>query len=216
MNYKYKIIGRIFCTILAFALLTFITGCANYRNMKNNKTGQTGEAQGLTQTDQFGMTRDNQRLADGNQPDQARDNLRMGEVGQTNQAGDTGYKIGDAIKINDTQLTVNEVTKSGGGEFDKPKSGNEYVVIRVTVENTGNSTISYNPYNFKVQNSQGQITDPAFTMIDQDTALQSGELAPGGKVSGTVTFEQPINDPELKLQYTPDLFGQNVTVVNLQ
>lgn len=207
MNYKHRIERCGFYIILIITLFTFITGCASNRYPGNNQTE---------------LAKDNRRIADDDQPDQARENLRMEEAGQTNQTGDnqqardTGYKVGDVIKINGTQLTVNEVTKSAGGEFDKPKSENEYVIIRVTIENTGNSTISYNPYYFKVQNSQGQITDPAFTIVDQDTALQSGELAPGGKVSGTVAFEQPKNDPKLKLQYTIDLFGQDVTIINLQ
>jgi len=207
MNYKHRIGRYGFYIILIITLFIFVTGCTSNRNLGNNQTG---------------LAEDNRRLANDNQPDQAGENLRMEEAGQPNQtgdnqqAGDMGYKVGDVIKINGTQLTVNEVTKSAGGEFDKPKSGNEYVIIRVTIENTGNSTISYNPYYFKVQNSQGQITDPAFTIVDQDTALESGELAPGGKVSGTVVFEQPKNDPELKLQYTTDLFGQDVTIINLQ
>ena len=133
------------------------------------------------------------------------------------KANDKVYKVGDVIQVNDdTKLTVNEVTKSSGGEFDKPKDGYEYVIVKITIENTGSSNISYNPFDFTMQNSQGQISDIALTTVDQDTSLPSGKLAPGGKVTGTIPFEQPINDPLLQLQYKPDYFSDEVTKINLQ
>lgn len=139
-----------------------------------------------------------------------------GEQTPTAQPQNTVYKVGDSIKLGNNKLTVNEVVKSQGSEYDKPKSGNEYVIVKVTVENAGDSNISYNPYDFKVQNSQGQLTDQAITIINQDTALPSGELVPGGKVTGTIAFEEPKDDPALQLQYTPSYFSGNVIRVDLQ
>jgi hypothetical protein len=63
-----------------------------------------------------------------------------------------------------------------------------------------------------MQNSKGQITDMGLTIVDQDTSLQSGDLAPNGEVEGTVTFEEPINDPELTLLYQPNIFGEDVAI----
>jgi len=139
-----------------------------------------------------------------------------GEQNPTAQPKDTVYKIGDTIRLGNNKLTVNEVVKSQGSEYDKPKSGNEYVIVKVTIENAGDSNISYNPYDFKLQNSQGQLTDQALTIIDQDTALPSGELVPGGKVTGTIAFQEPKNDPALQLQYTPPYFSGDIIKVNLQ
>lgn len=75
--------------------------------------------------------------------------------------------------------------------------------------------MSYNPYDFSMQNSQRQITDTAFTTIDSNTSLSSGNLASGGSVSGTITFEQPIDDPNLVLKYTPNLFSSKEIKFNL-
>lgn len=143
-----------------------------------------------------------------------------GETAATNEQTKTGqndvYKVGDTIKLGDNKLTVNEVKKLQGSEYDKPKSGNEFVIVKVTIENAGKSQISYNPFDFKLENSQGQITDQTFTTLDQDTSLQSGELAPGGKVSGTIPFEAPKNDPKLILQYSPSFWSNDMIKVNLQ
>jgi len=50
MNYKYKTKRWGFFIILNIAILIFITGCANNRNIENNQTGQTGDTQGLAQS----------------------------------------------------------------------------------------------------------------------------------------------------------------------
>jgi hypothetical protein len=128
----------------------------------------------------------------------------------------TEFKLGESIQLKDNKLTVTKVTKSAGTEFDKPKAGNEFVIVTLTVENAGKENISYNPFDFKMTNSQGQITDAAFTVVNTDTALQSGELAAGGKVSGTIAFEQPKGDSKLQLQYQPSFWSDKTVKVNLQ
>jgi hypothetical protein len=126
------------------------------------------------------------------------------------------FKVGETIQMGDYKLTVNEVKKSSGGDFDKPKDGMEFVIVKVTIENAGKEKISYNPFDFKMANSQGQITDQTFTTIDSSTHLNSGELAPGGKVSGTIPFEQPKGDNKLQLQYQPNFWSDKTIKVNLQ
>lgn len=126
------------------------------------------------------------------------------------------FAVGEKVQLDDNVLTVTKVEKSAGSDFDKPKDGHEYVVVTVEIENAGDENISYNPFDFKMSNSQGQIIDQAFTTIDTNTSLQSGELAPGGKVSGTIAFEQPTGDPGLQLQYTPSFWSDKTIKVNLQ
>lgn len=117
------------------------------------------------------------------------------------------YGVGDEVKLGGAVVAVNSVEKSAGSEWDQPKSGHEYVIVTVTIKNIDHEQISYNPYYFSMQNSQGQITETTFTTIDSDTALSSGNLASGGVVSGTISFEQPIDDPSLVLKYQPNLFS---------
>lgn len=126
------------------------------------------------------------------------------------------FSVGEMVQLGDNVLTVTKAEKSAGSEYDQPKEGHEYVVVTVVIENAGDENISYNPFDFKMSNSQGQILDQAFTTIDTNTALQSGELAPGGKVTGTIAFEQPVGDPGLQLQYTPSFWSDKTIKVNLQ
>lgn len=125
------------------------------------------------------------------------------------------YLVGEEVKLNDNILIVNGVEKSSGSEWDKPKEGNEYVIVNVTIKNGGKSEISYNPFDFSMQNSKGQITEQAFTTINTDTSLSSGQLASGGEISGTIAFEQPIDDAELTLKYKSNMFSSKEVKVKL-
>jgi hypothetical protein len=127
------------------------------------------------------------------------------------------FKIGDVVALDGLNLSVTKVDKSNGDDFEKPKSGNEFVIIHVKIANKGTEKIDYNPLYFKVQNSKGQITDETFTTIDQDTTLNSGELAPNGEVEGTIAFEEPQGDKGLVLQFQDDIFSKDDKIsINLQ
>ena len=127
------------------------------------------------------------------------------------------YKKGDVIELKGMRLSVTDVQKSNGTEFEKPKSGMEFVIVTVKIENKGKDTIAYNPLYFKVKNSKGQINQQTFTTIDQDTTLNSGDLAKGGEVTGTIAFEEPKDDKDLQLQFQDDIFTKDSAIdISLQ
>lgn len=128
----------------------------------------------------------------------------------------TEFNIGEKVELKNNVVEVVEVEKSSGDEFDKPKEGKEYVIIHVAIENDGDKEITYNPYDFKMKNSNGQIEDPTFTIVDSDTSLSSGELSPGGNVSGSIVFEQEIGDEELQLIFEADFWSDKKITFNLQ
>ena len=126
---------------------------------------------------------------------------------ESSAAEQTTFGVNEPVKLNNIELTVAKVEKSNGSEYNKPKSGMEFVIVTVKYKNTGKEdTVSYNPFDFKMKNSKGQITDETFTTVNQDTALSSGNLAPGGEIEGTIAFEQPKGDKALVLQYTGNIF----------
>lgn len=128
----------------------------------------------------------------------------------------TEFKIGDVVELNGASVVVNKVTRVNGDDWNRPKNGHEYVVVEVTIKNEGTSSKSYNPFDFKMQNSQGVITDMTFWTSDRDTSLSSGELAPGGSITGTIPFEEPINDPELTLIYEGNFWDNSQIRFSLQ
>ncbi len=107
----------------------------------------------------------------------------------------------ETVTYKGVNYSITNVTKSAGTEFDIPKEGHEYVIVTIKIENNGSEKISYNPLDWKMENSNGQEEATIFTTIDSDTALSSGDLNAGGVKEGTIAFEEPTGDSRLKLNY---------------
>mgnify|MGYP001001357318 CR=1 FL=1 len=118
----------------------------------------------------------------------------------------TVFKVGETVKYNNVELTVTKFKTTKGGEFDSPKTGNEYAIVTVKYKNTGKENIPYNPFDFKIRNSKGQVTDNTYISAIEKDKLDSGDLTPGGEVEGSMAFEVPKGDKGLVLQYTGNLF----------
>lgn len=143
----------------------------------------------------------------------------VGELSNTIGNGNTEiveYAQGDKAILGNGQITVTNVKRSQGNDWDKPKKGKEFVIVTVNIENKGKDKLSYNPYDFKLQNSEGAQESTTFTTIDSDTSLTSGELIAGGKVSGTITFETTKGDKGLSLIYSDSVWSSKEIKINLK
>lgn len=125
------------------------------------------------------------------------------------------HDIGEIVKLKSQSIIVNSVETSMGEGKDKPKNGNEYLILNLTLKNDGDSIINLNPYNFQVENSLGQVKDRTFTTIDGNKALDNRKLAPGEEVTGTIVVQEPIGDKDLKLNYVPNIFKNNSVTIKL-
>ena len=126
--------------------------------------------------------------------------------------------VGEPAELDDHTLTVTEVERNytPNNRFSKAESGNEYLRVFITITNTSKQTIDYNPFNFEVQDSNGVQKNQSF-VPEVPYNLESGNLAPKGKVEGNMIFEVPRNDNNLKLIYKSNMFsGETVTVEPLQ
>lgn len=114
------------------------------------------------------------------------------------------YSIGESINLqNRIQLTVTNVEKSRGNEQSKPRGSNEYITVGVKLENIGDNGFRYNAYSFALVDSKGQTFEEDVTAtIDMDTYLGEGNLKPGETVIGTITFQRPISEKGLQVQFT--------------
>jgi len=120
----------------------------------------------------------------------------------------TVFLLNEVVKTsNGATIIISKLTKPKVGEYDSVKPGNEFVMVTVTITNSGKDIIAYNPFDYKMQNSQGQILDGTYSSVNENTALGTGNLAIGGKVTGTLLFEQPKNDKALTLVYTGNMFS---------
>lgn len=129
-----------------------------------------------------------------------------------NQPEELTPKVGDVTKLGDREFIVNSVRRSSGFNYNTPKKGKEYVIVNVTIRNLGSDEISYNPFDFKIQDANGAQESETFATLDD--SLNSGTLASGGKVTGSMPFEVTIGD-EAKLIFQPSFWSSQRIVVDL-
>lgn len=202
--------------LLAIVLVLSITSCFGDDDETPTPAGDNGAENAETNTNDNGGGDKTENGDNEDNGDNTGDEGDADEADKAQDPADKVFSVGEAVQLGDNVLTVTNVERSTGSQFDKPQEGKEYVIVTVKIDNAGDKNITYNPFDFKMANSQGQIVDQAFTIINTDTALQSGELAPNGSVSGTLAFEQPANDPALQLQYSPSFWSNDTVKVDLQ
>lgn len=140
------------------------------------------------------------------------ENSNSNGVSDVNGNVKTSFSLNETAVFEDVHYTVTNVEYSNGDEWDKPSDGKNYVIVTLKIENKSDSKISYNGYDWKMINSQGQEDDEAFTTINTDTSLNSGDLAAGGTKTGTLVYEEPKDESSLKiLYYENTLFDENST-----
>lgn len=116
----------------------------------------------------------------------------------------------EAATLDGVKMTVTGAEyKTAISDFETAASGKTYVLVNVSLENTGDKTKPYNPYDFRVQTASGQVLDPT---IVSTPSLNSGDLVAGGKVSGIISFEVPVEDGHQYLIWKPGLSSDRAIV----
>jgi len=124
------------------------------------------------------------------------------------ESADYTYEIGDYVRLDDRMICVTKVEELEGTEEIKPKEGKEFVTVHITIQNMSDDIISYSPYYFKIKNEDKQLKSVSYISPNEATDLETGELLPGGKVSGTLTFEQDKDDKKLTLICYEELWDE--------
>lgn len=125
------------------------------------------------------------------------------------------FKIGDIIQLDKVLYTVNGVRESNGtNEYDKPKDGNKFFFVDVTIENKGKESENVSSMlMFKIQDSKA-FTYNSIINSDQKGNVD-GEISVGAKLRGELTFEVPSTETQLKLDVDPSVFGTGKFSVEL-
>lgn len=135
----------------------------------------------------------------------------------TSETAPASYTVGQAIDFDGKKVTVTSVERNwqSGNEYIVADSGNEYVKVQVAIENNSNSRVSYDTFDWKIQDSKGVIQDVDINTYSVDGGLNGGELAPDGKVSGFMVFQVPAEDSGLVISYNPSFFGDKKIEIKL-
>ncbi len=154
----------------------------------------------------------------GNKNDTATNSSDSNTSQNSKQEEKTEFKVGETATFDNKTITVTEIQRNydTGNQFAQPESGKEFVIVTVNITNNGDSTLDYNTFEFKMQDSNGVQQSEAYSALTEGK-LNSGSLAKGGKVTGKLAYEVPKGDAGLKLLYQNFSFFNNKAITfNLQ
>lgn len=124
------------------------------------------------------------------------------------------YKVGDVVKLGDREFVVNSTKRSKTISYSTAKTGKEYMIMNVTIQNRGSDEVSFNTFDFKIQDINGAQTSADASSYSLEDSLNSGTLAPNGKITGSLAFEIP-EGTNAKLIFQPSFWSKDRIVVTL-
>ena len=124
------------------------------------------------------------------------------------------FKVGDQVKVGDTFIaTVNSFKTNPGDDIFKPKSGNKFVVVDVTLKNVGSKEQDISSLlQFTLKDATGQKYDE--TIISNVTP-PDGKLAAGDIIKGQIAYEVAASQHDFTFAFEADIISSGQTVWDL-
>jgi Domain of unknown function (DUF4352) len=123
-------------------------------------------------------------------------------------------KVGDQVKVGDTYIvTINSFKTNPGDDFFKPKSGNKFVVVDVTIKNVSSEErFCSSLLQFTLKDSTGQKYTE--TIISNVTP-PDGKLAAGDVIRGQIAYEVAASQHNFTFAFEADIVSSGQTIWDL-
>lgn len=127
----------------------------------------------------------------------------------------TAYKIGDRVTVGDRAYTITDVKTTAfvGDEYTKTEATGIYILVTMTIENTGKESATMGTSDVKIVDSQGRTFESdtnAWATLKENILLK--QIQPGLPVKGETIFDVP-KGIDATLQVTDG--GWTTTPVNI-
>ncbi len=127
-------------------------------------------------------------------------------TGTNIQSADTNTKQTDTTGVPTSKptksivITYSDRTTDSLGDFSKPKAGNTFLVVTMTIKNNGYDKFGTNQLYFSVVTNNVK-RDSSFDSGMLTDKLDLVDLLDGGSTTGSLAFEVPTGTTDYKLQY---------------
>ncbi|HEU4784429.1 MAG TPA: DUF4352 domain-containing protein [Ktedonobacterales bacterium] len=124
------------------------------------------------------------------------------------------FKVGDQVKVGDTFIvTVNSFKTNPGDDIFKPKTGNKFVVVDVSLKNVGSDEQDISSLlQFTLKDATGQKYNE--TIISNVTP-PDGKLATGDIIKGQIAYEVAASQHDFTFAFEADIISSGQTVWDL-
>lgn len=126
-------------------------------------------------------------------------------------------KMGERLEKNGVALTVHSLSldpKAVAYDPNFREGSDTYAVIDLTIENAGRARLDYSPTYFLLKSGDGREYDSGH--VAMRGALESGVLAKGEKVRGSLGILVPSEGKDFVLSYTPELTASDTIKASLR
>ena len=131
------------------------------------------------------------------------------------------HKIGEIVKVGDVEYVVNSksLSQNVGGQYGKTANG-IYLIVNVTVKNTGKKSITVTDDFFKLLKGDTEYaTDGAAGLYaNEEAKFFLSELNPENSITGNVVFDlsnETANASGLQLQVQTGIWGTQKGKISL-
>lgn len=146
-----------------------------------------------------------------------------GGKSDSNKDGNKEFAIGDKVKVDDLEYTVNSIERADtvGGQYTSSTADGKYIVADVTVKNNGNESITIDTELFKILNGDATNGADAAASTEanpSDIGFFLEQLNPSSEKTGKVVFdvsEKTAQSDKLKMQVSSGMFGTKKANIKL-
>lgn len=143
---------------------------------------------------------------------------RVGQVGGSPTTAATvpadSFKVGDVVKVGDTELVVHGVQNPYDAGEQKPAGGSRFVALDVELKNVSESSQVFSSFGqFELKDSTGRSYDPI--VLRGKPPAVGGPAAPGASRRGLVAFEVPEASQGLLLVFKDRLAEKGDATITL-
>ena len=121
------------------------------------------------------------------------------------------------VSIGDMQFRVSNVEFSSGGTYVHPEDGNMYVLMDLTITNTGSEARSFSSgMQLRMKDGNSQVYDFSLAaLIFSQGTVPDGEYLPGETIMGQIGFEVPEDATGLRLVFDANLWDYGEAEVQI-
>ena len=110
----------------------------------------------------------------------------------------TLYPMGELIELNDVSITINDTYQQAGRQFFEPSEGYKFIIVKLSLKNQADSTVTLSSDNFLVKDLGGL----RYHIDISATGVAGGNLPDGNlNKSETVQFTLGYEVPEHETQF---------------
>lgn len=135
------------------------------------------------------------------------------EILQSGNASDTSaistLKVGETGELNGVSIVLKKVKTSKGSSFNKPDSGNIFLLCEFEVANNSGSDVTVSTaMSFDAYCDDYKYSSSFSALLEVDNQLD-GTIEPGRKLKGNVGFEIPKDWKTAEIEFTPDFWSND-------